>query len=62
MPVGEGEIDALVEAMERARVGRPEMARAALRLAGTEHGLDRVADLYAAALRRGRRARARAAA
>jgi glycosyltransferase involved in cell wall biosynthesis len=50
VPVGDGEIDALVEAME-AVASSPEMGAAALHLAETEHRLDRVADLYAAALR-----------
>ena len=49
VPVGEGEVDALVEAMELAAASA-EMAAAALRLAETEHGLARVADAYAAAL------------
>jgi glycosyltransferase involved in cell wall biosynthesis len=49
VPVGEGEIDALEEALERA-TGSPEMGAAALRLAQTEHALDHVADLYADAL------------
>ena len=50
VPVGDGEVDALAAAMERA-ASSTEMSRAALHLAGTEHDLGRVADLYAAALR-----------
>jgi len=50
VPVGDGEIDALVAAMERA-TGNLEMSAAARRLAETEHRLDRTADLYVAALR-----------
>jgi glycosyltransferase involved in cell wall biosynthesis len=49
VPVGEGEIEALEAALERA-AGSPAMGEAALRLAETDHRLDRVADLYAAAL------------
>jgi glycosyltransferase involved in cell wall biosynthesis len=49
VPVGVGEIEALVTACEHASAS-PEMGAAALRLASTEHRLDRVADLYAAAL------------
>jgi glycosyltransferase involved in cell wall biosynthesis len=50
VPVGEGEIEQLERALEQAATSR-EMADAALALARTEHDLDRVADLYAAALR-----------
>jgi glycosyltransferase involved in cell wall biosynthesis len=50
VPVGEGEIDALVEAMRRA-AGNEEMSEAARRVATTEHRLDRTADLYTEALR-----------
>jgi glycosyltransferase involved in cell wall biosynthesis len=50
VPVGDGEIDALVEAMRRA-AGNREMSEAASRVAATEHDLDRTADLYAEALR-----------
>jgi glycosyltransferase involved in cell wall biosynthesis len=50
VPVGDGEVDALEAALERA-ASSPEMGTAARRLAETEHRLDRVADLYAAALR-----------
>jgi glycosyltransferase involved in cell wall biosynthesis len=50
VPVGDGEIDALVEAMRRA-AGNREMSRAALELARTTHDVDRTADLYASALR-----------
>ena len=50
MPVGEGEVDALVAAIRRA-AGNREMSEAARRVAATEHGLDRTADLYAEALR-----------
>jgi glycosyltransferase involved in cell wall biosynthesis len=49
VPIGEGEIEALADALERAATS-PAMGAAALRLARTEHGLDRVADAYAAAL------------
>jgi glycosyltransferase involved in cell wall biosynthesis len=49
VPVGDGEIEALVEALERA-ASSPEMGAAALRLARTEHRLDLVADAYADAL------------
>jgi glycosyltransferase involved in cell wall biosynthesis len=49
VPVGEGEVEALEAALERA-ASSPEMGAAALRLAETEHRLDRTADLYAAAL------------
>ena len=50
VPAGDGEVDALVEAMRRA-AGDEEMGRAALELARTEHDVNRTADLYAAALR-----------
>jgi glycosyltransferase involved in cell wall biosynthesis len=50
VPVGDGEVDALVDAMRRA-AGNEEMSAAARRVAETEHRLDRVADLYAGALR-----------
>ena len=49
VPVGEVEIEALSAALEQA-AAHPEMGAAALRLAQSEHRLDRVADLYAAAL------------
>jgi glycosyltransferase involved in cell wall biosynthesis len=49
VPVGDGEIEALEDALERASTS-PEMGEAARRLAETEHRLDRVADAYAAAL------------
>ncbi len=49
VPVGEGEVDALVAAIRRA-AGNREMSEAARRVAATEHGLDRTADLYAEAL------------
>jgi glycosyltransferase involved in cell wall biosynthesis len=49
VPAGDGEIEALAAALERA-AGSPEMGEAALQLAEAEHGLDHVADLYAAAL------------
>jgi glycosyltransferase involved in cell wall biosynthesis len=49
VPVGEGEIEQLERALEQTATS-PEMGRAALELARTEHSLDRVADLYAAAL------------
>jgi glycosyltransferase involved in cell wall biosynthesis len=52
VPVGEGESERLERALERTATS-PEMAAAALELARTEHALDRVADLYAAALREG---------
>ena len=50
VPVGEGEVEALAAALERAASG-PEMGKAALELARTEHDLGRAADAYAAALR-----------
>jgi len=50
VPVGDGEIDALVEAIHRA-AGNEEMSEAARRIAATEHRLDRTADLYVDALR-----------
>jgi glycosyltransferase involved in cell wall biosynthesis len=49
VPVGSGEVEALADALERA-ASSPEMGKAALRLAESEHRLDRVADLYVAAL------------
>ena len=50
VPVGAGEVEALVEAMRRA-AGNEEMGGAARRVAATEHRLDRTADLYVEALR-----------
>jgi glycosyltransferase involved in cell wall biosynthesis len=50
VPVGDGETDALVDAMRRA-AGNEQMSEAARRVAATEHRLDRTADLYAEALR-----------
>lgn len=50
VPVGAGEVEALVEAMRRA-AGNEEMSGAARRVAATEHRLDRTADLYVEALR-----------
>jgi len=50
VPVGEGEIEQLEHVLEQVSTS-PEMGAAALELARTEHDLDRVADLYAAALR-----------
>jgi glycosyltransferase involved in cell wall biosynthesis len=50
VPVGEGEIEQLELALEQTATS-PEMGEAALELARTEHDLDRVADLYAEALR-----------
>jgi glycosyltransferase involved in cell wall biosynthesis len=50
VPVGDGEIDALVAGMHRAP-GNEAMSRAARRIAATEHRLDRTADLYVEALR-----------
>jgi glycosyltransferase involved in cell wall biosynthesis len=50
VPVGDGEVDSLVEAIGRA-AGNGEMSKAARRIATTEHRLDRTADLYAEALR-----------
>ncbi len=49
VPVGEDEIEQLERALEETATS-PEMGAAALRLARTEHDLERVADLYAAAL------------
>ena len=49
VPVGEGEIEQLERALEQTATS-PEMGRAALELAQTEHDLERVADLYAGAL------------
>ena len=59
VPVGEGEVEAL---RARARAGRRRArrwARPRCDSPQTEHALDRVADLYAAALRRGDRSRRR---
>ena len=50
VPVGDGEIEALVEAMRHA-AGNRAMSDAAKRVAATEHALDLTADLYAEALR-----------
>jgi glycosyltransferase involved in cell wall biosynthesis len=53
VPAGDAEVDVLTEALERLAGDddlRARMSRAALRLAREEHGLDRVADLYAEAL------------
>jgi glycosyltransferase involved in cell wall biosynthesis len=50
VPVGAGEVEAIVTAIERG-VGNEAMSAAARRLAQNDHGLDRTADLYAAALR-----------
>jgi glycosyltransferase involved in cell wall biosynthesis len=53
IPVGEGEVDALVAAFELLTDDsdrRREMGRAALELAATEHSLEHVADLYVDAL------------
>ena len=50
VPIGEGEIEQLERALEQTATS-PEMGAAALDLARSEHALDRVADLYAAALR-----------
>jgi glycosyltransferase involved in cell wall biosynthesis len=49
VPVGDGEVEALERALERAATS-PEMGAAARRVAEGEHRLDRVADAYAAAL------------
>jgi glycosyltransferase involved in cell wall biosynthesis len=49
VPVGEGEIEQLERALEQTATD-PEMGKAALELARTEHNLQRVADLYADAL------------
>jgi glycosyltransferase involved in cell wall biosynthesis len=49
VPFGDGEIEALEVALERAATSS-EMGAAARRLAETEHRLDRVADDYSAAL------------
>jgi glycosyltransferase involved in cell wall biosynthesis len=54
VPVGEGEIEQLERALEQTAT-TPEMGAAALELARTEHDLERVADLYAAALAEGSR-------
>jgi glycosyltransferase involved in cell wall biosynthesis len=50
VPVGDGEVDALVEAICRA-AGNEQMSEAALELARTEHDVGRTADLYDSALR-----------
>jgi glycosyltransferase involved in cell wall biosynthesis len=50
VPVGDGEVEALAQAM-RIAAGNEEMGAAARRVAETEHRLDRTADLYAEALR-----------
>jgi glycosyltransferase involved in cell wall biosynthesis len=50
VPVGEGEIEQLERALEETATS-PQMGVAALELARSEHDLERVADLYAAALR-----------
>jgi glycosyltransferase involved in cell wall biosynthesis len=50
VPVGDGEVEALAQAMGVA-AGNEEMSAAARHLAATEHRLDRTADLYAEALR-----------
>jgi glycosyltransferase involved in cell wall biosynthesis len=50
VPVGDGEIDSLVQAIVRA-AGNEEMSKAALAVARTEHDVNRTADLYVAALR-----------
>jgi glycosyltransferase involved in cell wall biosynthesis len=50
VPVGDGEVGALVTAIEQA-AGNEAMGAAALELARTEHDVNRTADLYAAALR-----------
>jgi glycosyltransferase involved in cell wall biosynthesis len=49
VPVGEGEVEQLESALERAATD-PKLGKAALELARTEHNLERVADLYADAL------------
>ena len=51
VPVGEGEIDALVAALEPRRGQPGDGRRRAGARRGREHALDRTADLYAAALR-----------
>ena len=50
VPVGDGEIEALASAMERA-AGNEAMGGPRWRVAATKHDVDRTADLYAAALR-----------
>jgi glycosyltransferase involved in cell wall biosynthesis len=50
VPVGQGEVDALLTAIEHGARNK-QMSAAAERVAATEHRLDRTADLYAAALR-----------
>jgi len=50
VPVGDGEVEALAQAM-RVAAGNEEMGAAARQVAETEHRLDRTADLYAEALR-----------
>jgi glycosyltransferase involved in cell wall biosynthesis len=50
IPVGDGEVDALGDAIGRA-VGNREMSEAALELARSEHDVGRTADLYVSALR-----------
>ena len=50
VPVGAGEIEQLERALEQV-ASRSEMGAAALQLARTEHDLEHVAELYAAALR-----------
>jgi glycosyltransferase involved in cell wall biosynthesis len=48
VPVGDGEVEALADALMRA-AGNEQMAAAARDLARTEHDLEHVAELYAAA-------------
>jgi glycosyltransferase involved in cell wall biosynthesis len=48
VPVGEGEVEALIDALERLAAGTPSIAAKAY--AEREHGVERVAELYAAAL------------
>jgi hypothetical protein len=50
VPVGDAEVEALVEAMRHA-AGNEEMSAAARRVAATQHRLDLTADLYVEALR-----------
>jgi glycosyltransferase involved in cell wall biosynthesis len=50
VPVGDGEIEALVAALS-STAGNAEMSAAARHVAATEHRLDRTADLYTEALR-----------
>ena len=47
--MGDGEVPSIVSAINRAAAS-PEMSRAALALARTEHRVEDTADLYAAAL------------